>query len=117
MSPAKEHTNDKESKRKMTAKKDSKLKASKNSFTLDEQVRFLSIIFLDPANRAALKNTGAKASRKDLDSGDAKKLGTWTKFAEIMGDTSYQVTPGHSSVCVLDSAERINLILSPYLLL
>ena len=100
MSPAQEHTDDKKSKRKTTAKKDSRPKASKDKFTLNEQVRFLSIIFLDPANRAAVKNTGAKASRKDLDSGDAKKLSTWNRFAEIMGDSMYQVTPGQQSKAV-----------------
>lgn len=61
---------------------------------LDRRIRLLAIVLMEPENRSSLAATGSRASRKDLDSGDAKKLSIWQKFAAIMNDDLHLVTSG-----------------------
>ena len=80
-----------------TIKSSIKTALPKAKWDLDSNVRLLMIILMDPTNRAALASTGAKATRKDLDTGDSKKLSVWNDFAKLMNDAGHLVTPGKSS--------------------
>lgn len=52
------------------------------------------VVLMDDEHRSKLAQTGLKASRKDLDQGDPKKLRIWREFAEAMNDQNYRVLSG-----------------------
>lgn len=73
-----------------------KRQGPKKVWGLDADVRLLTIVLMDERNRKALARTGAKATRKDLDTGDSKQLSVWDGFAVIMNDPQHLVAPGES---------------------
>lgn len=71
------------------------------SWDLTTRVRMMLIVLMDKNNRSSLATTGLKATRKDLEAGDARKLSIWNDFATQMNDDDVKVAQGKCACLVI----------------